>query len=70
MHKLQAADGNKRDPEAGLMNRYRNLPLAASLVAGVLLFAFGASRLITAPAQVIADAMHHAGPTRTAEVGR
>lgn len=48
----------------------REVRLAASLVAGVLLFAFGASRLIMAPVQVITDAAAHAGQTRAASADR
>lgn len=54
MHQLHAADGNQCDPSGAGMNRRtaRNLPLAVCLVAGVLLFAFGASRLVGSTVQV------------------
>ena len=54
MHELHAADGNHGSPPGAGMNRrtVRNLPLAVCLVAGVLLFAFGASRLVGSTVQV------------------
>ena len=54
MHELQAPHGNQCDPSGAGMNRrtVRNLPLAVCLVAGVLLFAFGASRLVGSTVQV------------------
>lgn len=68
MHPMQAADRDHCRSPGELVNRLRNLPLATVMVLGVLLFAFGASRLIAPPASNIAETIrHHAEQTQTAE---
>ena len=44
----------------------RDCRVAAMLVAGVLLFAFGASRLITPQANAVVEAMEHSRQQMTA----
>lgn len=48
-------------------NIFRN---AICLVAGVLLFAFGASRMISCPVEQVARLMYAAQQAQTAEAGR
>lgn len=43
---------------------------AVCLVAGVLLFAFGASRMISGPVEQVTRLMHATQQTQTAEAGR
>lgn len=51
------------------MNIKRDIRNAVFLVAGVLLFAFGASRMISGPVEQMARVMHGT-QTQTAEAGR
>lgn len=68
MHPMQAADRDDRRSPGEPVIYLRNLPLATALVLGVLLFAFGASRLVTTPANNVADHIRaHAAQIQTAE---
>jgi hypothetical protein len=68
MHPMQATDRDDRRSAGEPVIYLRNLPLAAALVLGVLLFAFGASRLVTTPANNVADHIRsHAAQIQTAE---
>lgn len=68
MSALQTAHGDDSRAEVGRMTRCKNLPMAVALVAGVLMFAWGASVLITSPVQSVAEQIrHHAEQTQTAE---
>lgn len=68
MHQLQAPDRDDSRSQGEPVIYLRNLPLATALVLGVLLFAFGASRLVTPPANNVADHIRaHAAQIQTAE---
>lgn len=68
MHPMQAPDRDDSRSAGELVNCLRNLPMATALVLGVLLFAFGASRLVTPPANNVADHIRaHAAQIQTAE---
>ena len=68
MHPMQATDRDDRSSSGDPVIYLRNLPLATALVLGVLFFAFGASRLVTPPANNVADHIRaHAAQIQTAE---
>ena len=68
MHPMQAADRDDSRSPGEPVKRLKNLPMALALVTGVLLFAFGASRIVTTPANNVADHIRaHAAQIQTAE---